>query len=577
MAVVSVTTDLSSGLVDDASNVATWQEITGTGGTTGHNYADMKSIQDEADVYIQGTASVSGGYTTNGPERGSIITDNGSGISLPTDGAILVWQWWISPAALSTYANGGMFVAIGDTATTHEIFSVGGSDLDPSPLGGWYCYAVDPRAATLFENIGSPDSTTFRWIGGGIAATQQSRGLTHYAIDAVRWGRCQALVVGGTGADADATFKSVSDVLQPTSVSYGIFDSISGAYYMQGLLQLGDNTSGTGECDFTDANRIVNIRNTPQVGANFNKIEIQNGSTTASNISWTGCSFNNIGTNNTVAASASRGDLVVTDTTANVDITGCTFSDMGTFDFGSGTTLLDSTFARCETVTQGSAVIDGCSFDDSFSAVALSSNVAGDVDNCTFTGDGTTTPGHAIEYTGSLTTQTITWNHTLVNTGNQSVWEGSTTAGRTGPDAANNNAAVKMNIASGNTVTLSVESGTIPTVYNTGSGTLVISANEYTLTVTVKDITDDSVIQGAMVYVTAAAGGPLTEGTVIINKATTNVSGQVTDTRSLASDQPITGRVRSATTGTFYKTGKISGTFSSTANTPLTVLMIPDE
>ena len=98
-----------------------------------------------------------------------------------------------------------------------------------------------------------------------------------------------------------------------------------------------------------------------------------------------------------------------------------------------------------------------------------------------------------------------------------------------------------------------------------------------TTLITVIDATDKSVIQGARVLVTAAAGGPLTEGDTIIS-AVTDVNGQASDSRTLASDQPITGKIRlSSTPGSLYKQGNISGTISSTSGFSTTVQMIPDE
>ena len=69
----------------------------------------------------------------------------------------------------------------------------------------------------------------------------------------------------------------------------------------------------------------------------------------------------------------------------------------------------------------------------------------------------------------------------------------------------------------------------------------------------------------------------MSEGTVIINKILTNVSGQVSDTRSYGSDQPYVGSVRLASLGSYYKATTISGTISSSANTSINVSLIPDD
>jgi len=151
-------------------------------------------------------------------------------------------------------------------------------------------------------------------------------------------------------------------------------------------------------------------------------------------------------------------------------------------------------------------------------------------------------------------------------------------SGYASTDGSTGNETILVSVASGQTLTINVASGaSIPTVYNTGSGSVSVVSGQVTLTITVKDIDTGSVIQGARVYVTADAGGSLTEGTVIIDGVLTDVNGQVSDTRSYSSDQPITGRVRKASTSTYYKTGPIAGTVDNGSGLNLTVQMIPDE
>jgi hypothetical protein len=74
---------------------------------------------------------------------------------------------------------------------------------------------------------------------------------------------------------------------------------------------------------------------------------------------------------------------------------------------------------------------------------------------------------------------------------------------------------------------------------------------------------------------TPATGSIKTTGVVI--DGTTNGSGVITDTRSHASNQPITGRVRKATSGTLYKTGVVSGTIDNSTGFSTTVQLIADQ
>ena len=397
MALVSVDTDLSvanGGTINNATSLTGWSEPVGSGTVSGLTYADMKSIQTEPDVYIEGTGAISGAWTTNNPERGGIIYNN-NGTTVPTDGAILIWIWWIAPLSLDPYSTAGIGGLIGSANNSLKVYKLSGNDFDPAPAGGWYCYAIDPsNTSAVYENVGSAPSTTINYIGGSLGGPgAQSRGLTHFAVDVIRVGRCKTIVTGGTSTDPDATFTLINTGLKAIdSGAFGIFDILYGSFYMQGLLQLGDNTSSTGEIVFTDINKIINIRNTPAVGPNFNRIEIQNGSTVTSNVNITSCTFTNLGVGNPVGQTVSRGDWENVDN-AIVSLSSCSFVDMGTFIFGSNTTIADSSFRRCNAVTPNGCNITSTLFEannDTTGGLVLSNSdgsagsYGSNVSDCTF-------------------------------------------------------------------------------------------------------------------------------------------------------------------------------------------------
>lgn len=121
--------------------------------------------------------------------------------------------------------------------------------------------------------------------------------------------------------------------------------------------------------------------------------------------------------------------------------------------------------------------------------------------------------------------------------------------------------------SSGGSVTINVTGAANPTVRNTpGSSTTV--AQTVTLTVTVKDRTDEANIQFARVVIRATSGGPETVGTVLLS-AETNASGVASDTYNFSSNQPIEILVRRASPqlGQKYEgsrtTDTITGTFST--------------
>jgi hypothetical protein len=150
-------------------------------------------------------------------------------------------------------------------------------------------------------------------------------------------------------------------------------------------------------------------------------------------------------------------------------------------------------------------------------------------------------------------------------------------SGYAGTNGSTGNETIKVNVASGQTLTINVGAGySIPTYYNTGTGTVSVVSGQVTTTITVVITGTTTPIQNARVYLVAGAGGPLSQGTVIFNDLT-DVNGQVEDIRSLASDQPVTGWVRKSTSAPYYKTSPISATIDNAAGLSLTIQMIPDE
>lgn len=103
-----------------------------------------------------------------------------------------------------------------------------------------------------------------------------------------------------------------------------------------------------------------------------------------------------------------------------------------------------------------------------------------------------------------------------------------------------------------------------------------VDQNFVTVSVNVKDATSQANIENARVLLEAASGGDLAVGTDILS-GTTNASGIIQDTAFLyTSDQPVSGKVRRATTGTLYKTLDITGTITE-SGLQINGFMIRDE
>lgn len=103
--------------------------------------------------------------------------------------------------------------------------------------------------------------------------------------------------------------------------------------------------------------------------------------------------------------------------------------------------------------------------------------------------------------------------------------------------------------------------GAVQQEYNGVYTLTYINANSYSYTVSG---TPDTPATGTI------------KATGVVIDGDTNGSGVISDTRTHASDQPITGRVRKSTGGTPYKTGSIVGIVSSATGFSATVQLIKD-
>lgn len=113
------------------------------------------------------------------------------------------------------------------------------------------------------------------------------------------------------------------------------------------------------------------------------------------------------------------------------------------------------------------------------------------------------------------------------------------------------------------TLTWRNTNGSNASIGSTPNGGTIVFVQPQTLTVTVQDVNDQSAIENARVYLTADSGGPLPQGTVIMNELT-NASGVATVSFDYSADQPFTGRIRKGSSATYYKTGPVAGTISAT-------------
>ena len=538
------TSDLTA-LVADSSATGNWAAL--GGGASGLNI--------ETDYFIQGTRCVSKNAFASAT-KGMVEDTTNTLLTTGDLDAVYMWVTHTTPGSLDTKANGGITICLGSASNQLNRYFYAGSDtIDYG--APWICALVDPENATASSgSVAHSAVDTYGMEAKLIGGPTKGAPL---GIDEIRQGRSYEVTEGDSGAPATFVAAAVkNDLLANRYGQLQGVPGISGSYTMQCRFAMG--SSGTAAY-FEDSNANISLNDLEFVDSGFTLFEVVNAGTT---VKWTNITISAVGTN-------ARGNFTVTASTL-VDLTTCTFNDMGLFVLDSNTTVLGTVFRRTDQVTQTGATITNSTFDQSTSTPALVSDDIEIVTGCTFISDGT---GHAVDIGNITSTQTLVWNNSL-DDGAGTEWTGST--GTTVGVSGTANDAILVDVDGGFTLTLSVATGaTIPTVRNVGTGTVTISAGEVTLTITTQDIDDSTLLENARVHVTAAAGGALSVGTVIIDKALTNASGIVTDTRSYASNQPVEGKVRLSSIAPFYKTAPVAGTVDSGSGLSLTIQMIKDQ
>ena len=600
MTVPSYTSDLSSGLLDECNTDTGYVEPTATG------WAQLNAETfGETDLFIQGTTCISATCKTG---VGATMYDATS-VTIPTDGAFLVWVYWAAPNSLDIESNGGIRTIIATTTADFYSWIHGGKDT--YTYGGWINLATNPTVTPDY-NIGS-GLTTNRYFGWAYNALAVPGKGNPYCVDVMRYGRCEARFEHGSTTDGYCTFAGFAAINDDINARWGLIQSVPGGYLWKGLITLGYGTTG---CDFRDSNKQILIDNTKKVTKNFNRINVEKSTT---RVDFTAISIQALG-------STSRGNFEMVDN-ADVNFESCTFTDMGTFVFQSNATVNDTIFRRCSTVGVGGGLFNGCTFTNSIASAAITASSpanAAKVTNASFVSSGT---GHGIEITGTAANMTLT-NVDFV--------------GYAASDGSSGNEAVYVNITGGS-MNLTVDGGTTPSVRTAGASVTVV-AGAVSATVTVTD-TSGIELENVRVLAYAITGGPMpanvvvtitnsgvtgtvshtshgmaTNDKVMIKGAshyqnngvftitknsndsywyvmpsapgsdptgtiratyvalsgTTDVNGEITMSRVFASDQPISGRARLSTSPNYYKTTTFSGTIYNDTGFNATVQLLPD-
>jgi len=524
----------SPAITNAPQTISTAESTTGWAGT---------SLNLDPDIRREGTNSVASTLRANNS------TNLYSGANLPAalnQQTIRLWCTNSLTPYMRSFAEQGFSLVVNTGSLGY--YTVAGFD---TYNGGWLNIAITV-SSTVSPTSGTVTATNnVSQIGVRFRRNSAPRNINNTWLDYLRYGDGYT-VTGGTAGDP---ITPVTIAASDNASGYGIFERKDGVVFGSGMLEIGAGATAT---DFDSVGDVIVFLENQYTRSSLYKIAAVG---SGCNVLFDGSVVKTAGnlTNN-------KFDFDFSDTAPTVTVTGCLLDKAETCTFATGQSITLNTFNQCGSILPSGATFTGNTIKDSTGSASVTCTIAqiATVTNNTFESDGS---NHAVELTG--TAASFTWD-------NDSTGYASGSTGSPITPTSTGNETIFVNIASG-TITINVADGAaIPSIRSAGA-TVNVVAGQRTFTVTVKNIDTGSALENARVYVTAAAGGGLSEGTVIIDKVLTDASGQVSDTRSYGSDQPYTGSIRLASLGNYYKATSISGTISSSTNTSINVSLIPDD
>jgi hypothetical protein len=446
------------------------------------------------DLFVEGSDAIE---TTTNKQRVALIHtpgtsydftsgSTGSGTVKIPGGFFWIWGTFLASGTMFTKANGGFQIVLGD-GTNRAFWNVAGSD---TYLGGFKKWAISVDLATRFstDDVGTVqigNITEFGMVTDVGAATTR---FANFVVDAYDIG--DGLTFTGS-TTTDKLFLESFNAQDTNKV--GILQNSNGIIFCQGDIEFdGATQTSIGETlVFTDT-----VLNSSYVYAcNFTGTHVL----TNSNINKAGGVSYDL--NTTGGAVTATGGVFTGFNTMTIpsgqNWSGQVFQSGGTSSIAS--TLADVSFNECGIITL-TGTLDNCTIKEGTGTEFVNtSNNSGTLTDCTFVGDGTATPGNAVNYgtvTGGVSAAsplTINWTSTLNNGLSQATWGGSAFAATTGT-ITNADAAININVPSGSFVKIACgASATVPTVNKTGAGSIELTANEVTLTIS-GVVTDSDVV-----------------------------------------------------------------------------------
>ncbi len=548
-----------------------------------------------------------------------IVVDSGSAQDM-TGRHVRLWWWFNSVGLLDTEANNGMEFFMHDGTDT-AFWVVAGID---TYAGGWKNQVLN---CDLTPDSGSFDKTIVEQWGLRFNRTSAPRNVDNTWVDYLRHGDGYFATGGTSGDEIDLTEIEAVDFAN----GYGIIDQVQGIYYAWGKITIGDGATTTW---FEMIGNVLVFSDALVAAGLYGFIGV--GSGCRINVDKSVIISAGSGDNTRFVIDLDDSGLVsgaITDTFINrastsafksgQTITGTTFDDCGQITHG-GATMNGSNVTNSDVAAGSGAVLynesadpDGEMDDMSFSqgatahsaiefGTAVTSNIT--LRGINFTGFGstddvdgavfkflTTSGSLNLSLVGCTTDGTFSVDDSIGSLTVTVVIDPVTTTihvtDNTDADLQN---AVVIFEASDNTGDLPFEesvtiarASTTATVTHTGHGLIV--GNKFSLKGITDKVEDNSGTQTVVTaaeadtytYTTTDSGSTSYTGAIIstgvVLEGTTDVNGDIADTRTWSGNTDLVGVVRKATGAPFFKDFPIAGTVDTTNGLVINVKMQLDQ
>ncbi len=401
--------------IDSTTNLNT---IDAAEATTGWTFSGITKTATST-ASREGTNCIGGQVALN--SFGYAWHTHGSAINMTTAGNERVYIW-VNSVGAGTYAQSGWMVVIGD-GTNRRAYRVGGSDVVPFAVKGWYCLMLDtanlPTTYQTIAGAAQPSLTAITQFGFGIYNTVAPSGnALNVFCDVVRYG--SGLIVT-SGATDDITLADIAtdDFSSATGKAYGIIREIQpGVYGVQGDIIFGDGT-GTNSIDWKETDSVVIFEDRVEGTGSNTKFQMSGahnatGTFRAELGTAVSSGDSESGRSGVTFISANPASQPIDFNFSDTDIEdffayGCTWTNLrgGTIAFSSDATngishkLSGCTFSGCSQVDPGRSVVRNSTFaatGDAEAALLFGANT--DVERCQFLGN---TTGAAIEHATNIT------------------------------------------------------------------------------------------------------------------------------------------------------------------------------